>query len=54
MLKGGKQVALAIATETDKWKRPDSAAMTNASDFRKAVEKDPYSLPEGTAKVIMR
>ncbi|KAF1841373.1 uncharacterized protein K460DRAFT_419443 [Cucurbitaria berberidis CBS 394.84] len=54
VLKGGKQVALAVATETDLWTRPESAVMTSAPDFRKAVEKNTDPLPAGTTKVIMR
>lgn len=33
MLKGGKYIALAIATKIDKWNRSKSAAITNALDF---------------------
>ncbi|CZT10241.1 uncharacterized protein RAG0_14776 [Rhynchosporium agropyri] len=54
IVKGGKEVAIAAATETQLWTRPDFVADERAPGFIKAVEQDAKPLPKGTAKVIMR
>jgi hypothetical protein len=52
--KGGKEIVLAAAVETQKWKRPDSVARSQASGFDEVVQKSEEMLPEGTAKVVLR
>lgn len=54
IVKGGTEIVIAAATETELWKRPDFIAEERAPGFIKAVEEDPKPLPKGTAKVIMR
>ncbi|KAL9121404.1 MAG: hypothetical protein Q9187_002043 [Circinaria calcarea] len=54
VMKSGKEVILAAATETQNWKRPESIADALAPGFRKAVEKRKAPLPDGTAKLIVR
>ena len=54
IVKGGKKVAIAAATETRLRTRSDFVADERGPGFIKAVEQDPKPLPEGTAKVIMR
>ena len=51
---GGKQVALAIATHTQSWKRPENVALAQAPGFKKAVEKSGTPLPSETAKITQR
>lgn len=52
--KGGKNVVLAVATETQKWKRTESTARAQETGFRKSVLEGPTALPAGTTKVISR
>ena len=52
--KGGKQVALGVATETQEWKRPKETARAQGPGFKNAVMKDSASLPAGTAELIQR
>lgn len=52
--KGGKQVVLAVATQTQKWKRTESTARSQEPGFRKSVLESPTTLPAGTAKVVSR
>lgn len=54
ILKGGKEVALAGATETSLWKRPEMAIDASIPGFTRAVEKRQEPLPVGTARIIMR
>ncbi|KAL2041989.1 hypothetical protein N7G274_005177 [Stereocaulon virgatum] len=51
---GGKKVALAIATHTQNWKRPENVALAQAPGFKKAVEKSSTPLPSATAKITQR
>ena len=50
--KSGKQVVLAVAMQTQKWKRTESVARSQASGFRKSVLESPTTLPAGTVKVV--
>ena len=52
--KGGKKIALGVATETQLWKRPQETARAQGAAFQKAVEKDTSPLPEGTTELIQR
>ncbi len=52
--KGGKQVILAVATQTQKWERTESIARSQQSGFRRSVMESPTTLPAGTAKVVSR
>jgi len=52
--KGGKEVVLATAVETQKWKRPESVARSQGSGFGVVVQDRKEPLPAGTAKVILR
>ena len=51
---GGKQVALAVATQTQNWKRPENVALAQAPGFKAAVEKSGVPLPNATAKITQR
>lgn len=52
--KGGKQITLGVATETQVWKRPKETARAQGPGFQSAVAKDSAPLPEGTAELIQR
>ena len=52
--KGGQQIALGVATETQEWKRPRETARAQGSGFKNAVLNDSASLPAGTAELIQR
>ena len=54
IIKGGKNVVLAIATETQHWKRTESIARAQEPSFSKSILKSPTALPTGTTKVISR
>ncbi|KAI9842139.1 MAG: hypothetical protein M1837_007426 [Sclerophora amabilis] len=51
---GGKQVALAIATRTQNWNRPEDVALAQASGFKESVERSTTPLPAATAKITQR
>ena len=52
--KGGKQIALGVATETQVWRRTKETAYAQGPSFQNAVVKDPTPLPAGTAELIQR
>ncbi len=54
IVKGGTEIAIAAATKTRLWTRPDIIADQRAPGFIKSVNQDPKLLPRGTSKVIMR
>jgi hypothetical protein len=52
--KGGKQIALGVATETQKWNRPKETARAQGPGFKSAVVNDSATLPAGTVELIQR
>jgi hypothetical protein len=52
--KEGKQLAVAVATKTDKWSRTEQIALTQGPAVEMALIKDKSLLPPGTAKVVSR
>ncbi|MCJ1257226.1 hypothetical protein MMC24_005051 [Lignoscripta atroalba] len=52
--KGGKQVVLAVATQTQKWNRTEAVARSQEPGFKKSVLESPTALPAGTTKVVSR
>ena len=53
--KAGKQLVLAVATQTEAWKRTEEWAQSHEPDLTDAImAPDSTPLPEGTAKVITK
>ena len=53
--KAGKQLVLAVATQTEAWKRTDERAQSQEPELTDAImASDSTPLPKGTAKVITK
>lgn len=50
--KGGKTIALGVATETQEWKRLAEIARALEPAFKNAVVSESVTLPAGTAELI--
>ena len=54
MMKGGKEIAVAVATRTEMWYRTEHMALSQGPALETALNKNPEPLPEGTAQVVQR
>ena len=54
IVKEGKEVAVAVATRTEKWVRTEEMAQSQGPAVEAALVKDTSSLPPGTAQVVER
>jgi hypothetical protein len=52
--KGGQEIALSVATQTSDWLRPESIALQQGPDFKRAVEASKHLVPAGTKEVCQR
>lgn len=51
---GSKDIAIAVATLTDLWQRPEEVARQQGPATQKAVEQSKHLIKEGTVEIVAR
>lgn len=51
---GSRDIAIAVATLTDLWQRPEQVVRQQGPAIKKAVEQNEHLIKEGTVEIVAR